>query len=72
MTDGLGSQYTVTSPFNAIYEKLKKLTAQAALHTKIIQEMVEFQKTMDELHTLKKVSRDLRKYKKMLHVKKFD
>jgi hypothetical protein len=42
------------------------------MHDKIIQEIANFQKTMDELQTLKKISRDLRSYKKMIKIRKFD
>jgi hypothetical protein len=48
------------------------MSSQTAMESKILMEMANFHKTMEELHLLKKVSRDLREYKKMVHVKKFD
>jgi hypothetical protein len=48
------------------------MSTRTALQTKIVQEMADFQKTMVELHFLKKVSRDLRKFKMMAQLQKFD
>ena len=48
------------------------MNSRTAIESKILLEMANFHKTMEELHLMKKVSRDLREYKKMVHVKKFD
>jgi hypothetical protein len=48
------------------------MSTQAALQTRINQEMANFQKTMDELRLMQKVSKDLRSYKKLIPFKKFD
>jgi len=48
------------------------MTAQTTLSDRITQEMASFQKTMDELQLLKMVTRDLRSYKKLIKIKKFD
>jgi len=49
-----------------------KVTAQTALSEKIAREIANFQKSADELRLLNNVSKDLRKYKKLLKHKKFD
>jgi hypothetical protein len=51
---------------------LRHMTAQIDIHAKVVAEMANFQKTMDELHFLKNVSKDLRNFKRMIKVKKFD
>ena len=48
------------------------MSTQTALSAKIAKEIADFQKTADELRLLKMVSKDLRSYKKLLRVKKFD
>ena len=48
------------------------MTAGTGLQTKIVQEMLSFQKAMDELRLLESVSRDLQKFKKMVQLKKYD
>jgi hypothetical protein len=69
----LGSQHTMTHPPSTLLKRSEpELTTQTAMEAKIKHEMAEFQKTMQELHTLKKLSQDLRKYKRMLHIRKFD
>jgi aspartate/glutamate racemase len=71
----LGSQQTMTASFYAQLTKNRSanpMSTQTALQTKIVQEIANFQKTMVELHLLKKVSRDLQKFKMMTQLKKFD
>jgi len=34
--------------------------------------MTKFEKTLEELHLLKRVSEDLRNYRKMIKIKKYD
>ncbi len=36
------------------------------------EELVKFEKTMEELHLLKSVSKDLKNYRKMIKLKKYD
>jgi hypothetical protein len=42
------------------------------LHRKVLEELAKFEKTMEELHLLKRVSRDLKNYRKMIRVKRYD
>jgi hypothetical protein len=42
------------------------------MHHKIREELLEFKKTADELHLLKRVSNDLKNYRKMIRIKKYD
>jgi len=35
-------------------------------------EFIDFQKTMEELYLLKRVSADLKSYRKMIHLKRYD
>jgi hypothetical protein len=39
---------------------------------KVHDEIARFEKTMEELHLLKCVSQDLKSYRKMIRVKKYD
>jgi hypothetical protein len=39
---------------------------------RIYEEFANFQKTMEELYVLKRVASDLRHYRKMIRVKKYD
>jgi hypothetical protein len=48
------------------------VSTETALSAKIAKEIANFQKTADELRLLNMVSKDLRSYKKLLRVKKFD
>jgi hypothetical protein len=43
-----------------------------AIVEKIHEEFVSFSKTMEELHMLKRVASDLRSYRKMIKLKKYD
>jgi len=61
------------APFNAQFRKAELcMSSQTVLRRKIVAEMSNFQRTLDELRLLKKASRDLQKFKKMLPLKKFD
>jgi hypothetical protein len=42
------------------------------LHREVNEEMTKFEKTMEELHLLKRVSKDLKNYRKMIKLKKYD
>ena len=48
------------------------MSTQAALSAKIAEEIANFKKNADELRLLNNVSKDLRSYKKLLKIKKFD
>jgi hypothetical protein len=39
---------------------------------KVHDEMTKFEKTMEDLHLLKSVSKDLKSYRKMITLKKYD
>jgi len=45
---------------------------ETGLQKKMIRELLDFQKSMEELRLLRMVSQDLRKIKKMMPLKKFD
>jgi len=53
-------------------KKLRKMTKEKMLHRKIHEEMAKFEKTMEELRLLKSVSNDLKNYRKMIRLKKYD
>ena len=42
------------------------------LHYEVHKEMTKFEKTMEELHLLKRVSQALKNYRKMIKLKKYD
>ena len=42
------------------------------LHREVNEEMTKFEKTMEELHLPKRVSKDLKNYRKMIELKKYD
>ena len=48
------------------------MSKETTLHIKVHEEMAKFEKTMEELHLLKRVSQDLKSYRKMIQVKKYD
>ena len=50
----------------------KTMTQQNTLHHKVNEQMNKFEKTMQELHLLKRVSEDLKNYRKMIKLKKYD
>jgi hypothetical protein len=41
-------------------------------HRKVHDEITKFEKAMEELHLLKNVSKDLKNYRKMIKIKKYD
>ena len=48
------------------------MAKQENLHQEVNEEMNKFKKTMQELHLLKNVSKDLKNYRKMIKLKKYD
>jgi hypothetical protein len=75
MTDWpLGSQQTMTNALqHTITIKAEKtMTKQETLHHQVNQQLTKFEKTMQELHLLKRVSKDLKNYRKMIKLKKYD
>jgi len=48
------------------------MNEETVFKARIMREMADFQKSLDELQMLKMVSQDLKKFKKMIHLKKFD
>jgi len=76
MTDWLlDRQQTMT---NTLQHKItplkaeKTMTQEKTLHRQVNEEMTKFEKTMEELHLLKRVSKDLKNYRKMIKLKKYD
>jgi hypothetical protein len=48
------------------------MAKEKALHHEVHEEIIRFEKTMEELRLLKCVSKDLKNYKKMIKLKKYD
>ncbi|MFB3888205.1 MAG: hypothetical protein ACE14S_01855 [Candidatus Bathyarchaeia archaeon] len=48
------------------------MTEQDTLHRKVCDEMARFQRTMQEIRMLKTVSQDLKSYRRMMKLKKYD
>jgi hypothetical protein len=53
-------------------KRLKSMSKEKVLHRKVHEEMAKFEKTMEELRLLKCVSQDLKSYRKMLRLKRYD
>jgi division protein CdvB (Snf7/Vps24/ESCRT-III family) len=53
-------------------KRLKSMSEEKMLHRKVHEEMAKFEKTMEELHLLKRVSQDLKNYRKMIRLKRYD
>jgi division protein CdvB (Snf7/Vps24/ESCRT-III family) len=50
----------------------KTMTQEKTLHHQVTEQMTKFEKTLQELHLLKRVSKDLKNYRKMIKLKKYD
>jgi len=48
------------------------MTQEKTLHHQVNEQMAKFEKTMEELHLLKRASKDLKNYRKMIKLKKYD
>jgi len=48
------------------------MTQEKTLHHQVNEQMTKFEKTMQELRLLKRVSKDLKNYRKMIKLKKYD
>jgi hypothetical protein len=48
------------------------MSKEKTLHREVHEEMTKFEKTMEELRLLKRVSKDLKSYRKMIKLKKYD
>jgi hypothetical protein len=48
------------------------MTQEKTLHRQVNEEMSKFEKTIEELYLLKRVSKDLKNYRKMIKLKKYD
>jgi hypothetical protein len=71
----LDSQQTMTDTLqqtSLTTKKLKNMQKEQVIHHKINDEVLEFKKTADELYLLKCVSNDLKNYRKMIRIKKYD
>jgi hypothetical protein len=53
-------------------KRLKSMSKEKVPHRKIHEEMAKFEKTMEELYLLKCVSQDLKNYRKMIRLKRYD
>jgi hypothetical protein len=77
MTDGsLGQPTNDDRPLQKTPSTTKKakqiMTKETALRSKLIEEVNKFEKTMEELHLLKRVSDDLKSYRRMIRIKQND
>jgi hypothetical protein len=72
----LDSQQTMTDPSKKHPITTKKaeqiMTKETALRSKLIEEVNKFERTMEELHLLKRVSDDLKSYRRMIRIKQND
>jgi hypothetical protein len=50
----------------------KTMAKEKNLRTQIYEEIAKFEKTREELHLLKNLSQDLKNYRKMIKLKKYD
>jgi hypothetical protein len=48
------------------------MTKETALRSKLIEEVNKFERNMEELHLLKRVSDDLKSYRRMIRIKQND
>jgi hypothetical protein len=48
------------------------MAKEKTLHHEAHKEITKFEKTMEELHLLKCLSKDLKNYRKMIKLKKYD
>jgi hypothetical protein len=48
------------------------MAKEETLHHEVNEKMAKFEKTMEELHLLESVSKDLKNYRKMIKLKKYD
>jgi hypothetical protein len=46
--------------------------SQSTMQIRFHEEVIKFKQSMDELRLLKSVSKDLKKYKKLIKLKKYD
>ena len=57
---------------NYANKRLKIMAKEKMLHREVHEEMTKFEKTMEDLRLLKCVSKDLKSYRKMIKLKKYD
>ena len=50
----------------------KNMNKGRALHRKVVEELTKFEMTMEELRLVNNVSKDLKNYRKMIRIKKYD
>ena len=48
------------------------MTQNPTIHRKVHEEIAKFEKTMDELHLIRNVSKDLKNYRRMIRIKQYD
>jgi hypothetical protein len=57
---------------NYTNKRLKTMAKEKMLHREVHEELTKFEKTMEELRLLKCISKDLKNYRKMIKLKKYD
>jgi hypothetical protein len=75
MTDWpLDSQQTMTNPptHPTTQRRRTEMDKEKTLQIQVHEEMRKFEKTMEELTLLRNVSQDLKNYRKMIKLKKYD
>jgi hypothetical protein len=53
-------------------KRMKNMNEDTGVIHKVYEEIANFQKTMEELYLLKKVAADLKSFRKMLKLKRYD
>jgi hypothetical protein len=66
-----GSQKTM-KPSNPAQQRVKSMDKDNATTQKLHQELVSFEKTMEELRLLKSIAADLKNYRRMIRLKRYD
>jgi hypothetical protein len=59
-------------PFSTPKAETATMDHEDAVAQKIHEEFMDFRKTMEELHALKRVAADLKSYRRMIRLKRYD
>jgi hypothetical protein len=59
-------------PSNPVQKRVKTMDKDNATTQKLHQEFASFEKTMEELRLLKRIAVDLKNYRKMIRLKRYD
>ncbi len=70
----MDSQQTMKNPppQTTLKNAVDTMTQEKTLQTQIHEEIAKFEKTREELHLLRNISQDLKSYRKMIKLKKYD